>query len=118
MSLTPFCANYGFEPRMHVALPKELELDEARFPTQRTADGFANRIAEVHAQLRTALDAATRRQTNPATEEKHVEFEIGEKVWLSTKNITTSRPSKKLDAKRIGPYEVIKQINANAYGIR
>ena len=117
-TMTPFRANYGFDPRMHVALPKELELDEARFPTQRTADAFANRIAEVHAQLRTALDSATRRQTNPATDGKHVEFAIGEKVWLSTKNITTSRPSKKLDAKRIGPYEVIKQINANAYRLR
>ena len=47
-----------------------------------------------------------------------MEFEIGEKVWLSTKNITTSRPSKKLDAKRIGPHEVIKQINPNAYRLR
>ena len=102
--MTPFRANYGFDPRMHVTLPKEL--DEARFPTQRTADAFTNRIAEVHAQLRIALDSATRTQTNSAVSGKAIEFEIGEMVWLSTRHITTSRPSKKLDAKRIGPYEV------------
>lgn len=114
--MTPFRANYGYDPRMHVKLPKELE--EARFPTQRTADAFANRISEVHAQLRMALDSATRRQTNQATNGKPIEFEIGEKVWLSTRNIITARPSKKLDAKRIGPYEVLKRINANAYRLR
>ena len=113
--MTPFYANYGFDPRMHVALPKEL--DEARFPTQRTADAFANHIAEVHAQLRTALSVATRRQTG-TKDGKHIEFEIGEKVWLSTRHINTSRPSKKLDAKRIGPYEVIKRVNPNAYRLR
>ena len=59
--ITPFYANYGYNPRMHVALPKEL--DEARFPTQRTADAFADRIAEIHTQLRSALAIAARRQT-------------------------------------------------------
>ena len=58
-TITPFYANYGYNPRMHVALPKEL--DEARFPTQRTADAFANRIAEIHTQLRSALAIAARR---------------------------------------------------------
>jgi hypothetical protein len=76
-SISPFRANYGFDPRMHVKLPKEL--DEARFPTQRTADAFANRVAEVHAQLRIALEAATRRQT-PPNDGKYVEFAVGEKA--------------------------------------
>jgi hypothetical protein len=35
-----------------------------------------------------------------------------------TKHINTTRPSKKLDAKRIGPYEVTERINANAYRLR
>ena len=36
-------------------------------------------------------------------------------VYLATKNITTKRPSKKLDYKYIGPYPVIKKISENNY---
>ena len=42
-------------------------------------------------------------------------FEAGNKVWLSTRNIKTTQPSKKLDFKRAGPHTVSKVINKNAY---
>ena len=42
-------------------------------------------------------------------------FEVGDKVWLSTRHIQTMRSSKKLDYKRIGPFEISKVINRNAY---
>ncbi len=38
---------------------------------------------------------------------KEVSYNIGDKVWLSTKNISTNRPSKKLDHKMMGPYDII-----------
>ena len=38
--------------------------------------------------------------------EKNMEYKIGDEVWLSTKNIKTKKPSKKLDHKMIGPYKV------------
>jgi hypothetical protein len=37
---------------------------------------------------------------------KH-EFNVGDKVYLSTKNIKTKRPKTKLDNKMAGPYSVI-----------
>jgi hypothetical protein len=42
-------------------------------------------------------------------------FAVGGKVWLSTRNLKTSRPSKKLNYKRTGPFTVSKIINKNAY---
>ena len=33
-------------------------------------------------------------------------YKVGNLVWLSTKNIHTERPSKKLDHKKIGPYKI------------
>ena len=36
-------------------------------------------------------------------------------VYLTTKNITIKRPSKKLDYKYLGPYKVIKRISENNY---
>ena len=114
-SITPFRAHDGFDSRMHVKLLKEP--DEAGFPTQRTADAIVKHVAEVHAQLHIALEAAN--QQAPPNDGQSVEFEVGEKVWLSTKHINTiTRPSKKLDSKRIGPYEVTERINANLYRLR
>ena len=34
------------------------------------------------------------------------EYKVGDLVWLSTKNIHTEKPSKKLDHKKIGPYKI------------
>ncbi len=36
-----------------------------------------------------------------------ISYTMGDKVWLSTRNITTDRPSKKIDHKMLGPFEVI-----------
>ena len=47
-------------------------------------------------------------QSNQANKHrKEVSYDIEDKVWLSTKNISTDQPSKKLDHKMIGPFEVI-----------
>ena len=42
-------------------------------------------------------------------------FAEGDMVYLSTKNITTKRPAKKLDAKLLGPFPIRKKISKNNY---
>ena len=42
-------------------------------------------------------------------------FQIGDKVLLDGKNIRTSRPSKKLDHKRYGPFRVIRKVGEVSY---
>lgn len=42
---------------------------------------------------------------------KKIFYNIENKVWLSTKNISTKHPSKKLDHKIIGLFEVIGKKN-------
>ena len=37
-------------------------------------------------------------------------YKIGDEVFLSTKNIRTKRPSKKLDYKNIGPFKIKKLV--------
>ena len=39
----------------------------------------------------------------------------GKSTWLEATNITTDRPSKKLDEKRWGPFKVISKISALSY---
>jgi hypothetical protein len=33
-------------------------------------------------------------------------FKVGDKVWLNRRNIRTTRPSQKLDVKRMGPFQI------------
>ena len=40
---------------------------------------------------------------------------IGDKVWLSSKNIHTTRPTKKLDYKKLGPFKILEKVNNRSY---
>ena len=42
----------------------------------------------------------------------------GDQVWLLRRNIQTTRPMDKLDHKRLGPFEIIEQINPVAFRLR
>ena len=48
---------------------------------------------------------------------KHLEksFNIGNRVYLAAKNITTSRPIDKLNLKFIGPFKILEPIGSRAY---
>ena len=46
------------------------------------------------------------------------DLEIGDKVWLDTWDLKTDRPSKKLDYKRVGPFEIIEKHGRMAYKLK
>jgi hypothetical protein len=71
-------------------------------------------VEETHQILQENIIEAPERQRKHAGG-KEITFAVADKVWLSTRNMKTSRPSKKLDYKRTGPYTVSKIINKNAY---
>ena len=45
-------------------------------------------------------------------------YSVGDKVWLSSENIRTTRPTKKLDYKWLGPYTINWVISRNAYRLK
>jgi hypothetical protein len=71
-------------------------------------------LEEIHKTLRKNIQESQANHTKYAGG-KDVVFDVGDKVWLSTWHFRTTRPSKKLDFKRTGPYTVSKVINKNAY---
>ena len=42
----------------------------------------------------------------------------GQKVWLLRRHISTTRPSSKLDVRRIGPFSIIEPIGASAFRLQ
>jgi len=107
--MTPFWANYNYHPTMQFKPPKDRS-----FRSQVQPDSWMAGVEETHRILREDILEAQERQTKYAGG-KEMTFPVGDKVWLSTRNLKTSRPSKKLDYKRTGPYMVSKIINKNAY---
>ena len=42
-------------------------------------------------------------------------YQPGDKVYLDASDISTTRPSRKLSHRRLGPYVIDKQVSRNAY---
>ena len=106
--MSPFFFNQGYHPRM------SFTPDDTVYPTtrerlaSRTAGSIAQHMQEALEYGKQNLEVAQTRMVEQANRHrKDVKYEVGDHVFLSTKNIKTSRPSKKLDYKMIGPFEVI-----------
>ncbi|MBW0474767.1 hypothetical protein O181_014482 [Austropuccinia psidii MF-1] len=66
------------------------------------------------------LESAIRRFKKYADRNSPIppDFQPGDKVWLASKNIKTTRPTKKLSERWLGPFEVIKKIASHAYHLK
>ncbi|KAK3515670.1 hypothetical protein QTP70_026462 [Hemibagrus guttatus] len=55
----------------------------------------------------------------PAVEEWYrLSQEVGQKVWLLTRNLRLKLPCQKLNPKFVGPFEIVRQVNPVAYRLR
>jgi hypothetical protein len=108
--ITPFWASYHYHPVMQFKAPNQ----RSSLNSETQADMFAAGLEETHQTLRKNFQQAQANQTK-YTGGEEVVFEAGDTVWLSPRHFWTTRPSKKLDYKRTGPYTVSKVSNQNAY---
>lgn len=46
------------------------------------------------------------------------QFEIGDFVWLKSKNLSCTRPCSKLDHKKLGPFEIIDKYSPVSYRLK
>ena len=56
------------------------------------------------------MEVSANRKRRPAPP-----FVVGQQVWLLRRHITTTRPSSKLDVRRLGLYPIIGQVGSSAY---
>src|SRR5436189_6225952 len=100
---SPFFANYGRHPRFSVRVT---EFDQT--PSNPSAEDLVETLKVIHESLRHQLISAQDKYKQ--SYDTHVKlaplFKIGDLVWLSRRNITTTRPSQKLDHKRLGPFRI------------
>jgi hypothetical protein len=74
-------------------------------------------INEVQLELKLFLEAA--QELMKAQFDKGMKdtpnWNIGKEVWLNSRNISTTRPSPKLDHRWLGPFQIFKKIPQSAY---
>jgi len=108
--VTPFFANYGYHSRF---LP---DLSTQNEETPEVSE-YATALGRLHEELRAEMKEAQMAQTEQANRARHPDpiMEPGDRVWLKRKNIRTTRPSNKLDHKKIGPYTILEKVGSCAY---
>ena len=114
---TPFYANYGYEPTAYREGTAGLNGSQG---INEKATQKVEELRSLHDKLREKIAQGNEKMAQQANK-KRIEGPIlkgGDKVYLLTKNLPTLRPSKKLDAIRIGPFEVKKRIKEVNYELR
>src|SRR5882757_1029220 len=81
---------------------------------------FVQKLKSVQVEVEAALHKA-RDDMKKYVDRKHMDtpqYKPGDKVWLSTKDLKTTRPSRKLMEKQIGPYSITDIISPNAVKLK
>lgn len=110
--VTPFVAYHGAGPR---GTEWRREADSSEAPA---AMSVARRVTQLQTDLKQKLIAVTQYQKKYADRKRmHKEFDIGDQVLVSSRNMKSSRPKGKLDYKFVGPGTVVSQIGPVAYKV-
>jgi hypothetical protein len=98
--MAPFEIMYGYRPDFTVPVGPP-----TKFP------GLNSRLQLLHetrkeAEAALQMEKRAMKETFEANKPPPHIFHPGQKVWLSSKDINTSYPSRKLTPQQLGPYEV------------
>ncbi len=109
----PFVANYGFDPR----IPFNLSDPPIDLIPQQNNEGVLQRLLTVHNLIVDQLKIAKAKQKHYADQlSTPKQFNVGDKVMLSTQNLKLlNQPRKKFRSRYIGPYKIIEKISSQAY---
>jgi hypothetical protein len=112
--MSPFYATYGFHPRFSPSVPSPQSINPV-------AESRVQDLHRVHNELQLQLRASQARAKHHADKSRQptpASLRPGAKVWLLRRNIKTTRPCAKLDYKRLGPFEIARQVNPVAFELR
>ncbi|KAK3554359.1 hypothetical protein QTP70_022586, partial [Hemibagrus guttatus] len=115
-----------FTSRVWKALCARLDIGPPLFPwsgepsSVPTVEEWYRRSQEVWGRAHVRLQRAVRRQRIQADRNRrpHPAYQVGQMVWLSTRNLRLKLPCRKLSPKFIGPFKIVRQVNPVAYRLR
>ena len=110
--MAPFEVMYGYCPDFTVPIGPP-----TKFPA---LDSRLHQLQETRKDAEAALRLKKQimKQTFEAGKPPPHIFVPGQKVWLSSKDISISQPSRKLSARQLGPYDVLERTGKLTYRLR
>lgn len=110
--LSPFFANYGFNPRTNWPTEESPKNPSSKF--------YLHWMSSVHDTCRTNLESSREVMGKyyDRTRLEAPKYKEGDLVMLNGKNLRTRRVCRKLDHKLLGPFEVIKVVSPMAVKLR
>ena len=81
---------------------------------------FVQDMRRVHGEVKANLERTNLRMSRNYDRHKRpaIIYKPGDMVWLSASNIPSDRPSKKLDHRYLGPYQIIEKVGKSAYKLQ
>jgi hypothetical protein len=112
MKCSPFFANYGGHPNKGMNQNFQVK--------SQNAIELAEQMWGIHEEVRVAISHAQRLMKTQYDKQQKIshDYQPGNKVWVNGKEITTDRPTKKLDDQIYGPFLVEQRIGEVAYLLR
>ena len=110
--ISPFFTNKGY----HLNITVHPEHDLSSMCTKE----FVVDLDELHQELRTQIAKAQKHYQGPADARRTPapDFKIGDKVFVKAKHFHTTRLSKKLSKKNLGPFEIITQVGHTSFTLQ
>lgn len=110
--VSPFFANKGYHPSISVHPERDL--------TSIRAQEYSVDLDSLHQFLREEMSLAQKRYQGPADAKRAnaPAFEVGSSVYVKAKYFRSTRPSRKLSEKNLGPFVIIAQPGSHSRTIR
>ncbi|CAA7265736.1 unnamed protein product [Cyclocybe aegerita] len=110
--VSPFFANKGYHPNLAVHPERDIASSRAR--------EFAVDLGELHEFLKGNIRKSQKRYQKAADNRRlpAPNFKVGDQVFVKAQFFRTTRPSKKLAKKFLGPYEIIAQVGSHSFTLR
>ncbi|MBW0480211.1 hypothetical protein O181_019926 [Austropuccinia psidii MF-1] len=107
---SPFFTIYGRNP----------SFDSIHITQDSPAGKLSAKLQSVQQVVKEESESERRRFNKYAVRNRSIppDFQPGDKVWVASKNIKTTRPTKKLSERWIGPFEVLEKIGSHAYHLK
>ncbi|MBW0542078.1 hypothetical protein O181_081793, partial [Austropuccinia psidii MF-1] len=107
---SPFFTIYGRNP----------SFDSIHISQDKPSGKLSTKLHSVQQVVKEELESAIKCFKKYADGNRAIppDFQPGDTVWLASKNIKTTRPTKKLSERWLGPFEVLKKIGSLAYHLK
>lgn len=108
--VSPFFANKGYDPKADFT-PQDTTINAP------LAAVYTANLSSLHQHLQQELRKANEASANAFDKGRAPipAYNVGDQVWLSAKHIRTTRPTKKLDHRFLGPFKIIEKLSSHAY---